>query len=438
MKKAFFFLLIAAVAGLTIWIRLSNRVSLGQAEILGGVVRTEIGDAERLYYLTSQWEKRIFFTSGRASASRKTASSLNIDLWEIDAATAEPLSRRRLKRVEVNLDSTALGMEQGILWARIPELVGIRLADGVIVVDHEKIAQRNPSIAGVFPKPPETFQMLPSSMQPLRFSAEGGMVVRLDDAREVRIDPVTAEATPYIAKKQDAEPPAEAPPAPPRTEVFSPRNGMDWAAMLRGIVLPPNADGKKWIGLLTEPDLAMMLENSALSSQMDFTKPQRSRLYRATLHEETSFMGTKIQHQNPTALPESPEFLMGGLLIQESSDSYTKSVMWRSEPDSVFVLSRDRLGDEGRMQIARISIDKGAPVWSVALPISNLSAWLPGEHHAIILGPDPSAPRSPMAEENDNTAHHILSLDLATGEWKSFNPDLHRDWPIEGSTEKSK
>jgi hypothetical protein len=74
---------------------------------------------------------------------------------------------------------------------------------------------------------------------------------------------------------------------------------------------------------------------------------------------------------------------------------------------------------------------------NVALPLATLSAWIPGEHHALIMGPAPSEKRSPMAAENDNPVLHILSVDLKIGAFQSFNPDLHRDWQMEESSENS-
>ena len=48
-----------------------------------------------------------------------------------------------------------------------------------------------------------------------------------------------------------------------------------------------------------------------------------------------------------------------------------------------------------------------------------------------MLGPDPTAQRSPMAEEQENPVMQIVSIDLVAGALKTFNPDLHRDWPAE-------
>lgn len=73
-------------------------------------------------------------------------------------------------------------------------------------------------------------------------------------------------------------------------------------------------------------------------------------------------------------LPESPDFLMAGLLAAEAGGYQAQTALWRRDPDSVFVLSRDRLGEEGRLQLARVAGPAGKPVWSTALPLSNMSA----------------------------------------------------------------
>ena len=65
---------------------------------------------------------------------------------------------------------------------------------------------------------------------------------------------------------------------------------------------------------------------------------------------------------------------MTGLLAAEAGGYQAQTALWRRDPDSVFVLSRDRLGEEGRLQLARVAGPAGKPVWSTALPLSNMSA----------------------------------------------------------------
>ncbi|WP_367872623.1 PA2928 family protein [Luteolibacter sp. Populi] len=435
MKKSalLFLILLGGIVVSWKWLKFGSRLFLSPPEISGGVLRTDEAAGGRLYYLTTQWEKRVSRSSSRSSSSTRTDSWLNTDLWELDAATAQPLSRRRIKRDKVNGDHKAMGMEQGVLWARIPELVGIRLADGEIIADSAKIEARNPALAGLMPKPAGTGIFLPESMQPLKFIPQSGMIVRLDDARQVRIDPLTLEATPYVKSKPTTGSSSAVEASAPALGMapMSISNGMDWYAMVRGLAMQGPEGGGQWLGLLSEPELATLQENHLVGHQMDFSTPARQKLYRAELKTVQEFLGPLVQYMDPAALPESPEFLMAGLLTQGSGGSSGQSAMWRRQPDSVFVLSRDRLGDQGRLQLARISGPKGTPVWSIALPLSNMSAWIPGERHALMLGPDPSAQRSPMAEEGENTVHQILAINLETGAVQSFNPDLHRDWPVQ-------
>ncbi len=435
--------------GAVVWMfgKDSSRIFLAPAEILGGPVRVVDAQGDRLYYVTSQWEKRLSRHGGsRWSSSTRTVGWLNVDLWALDAATAQPVFRKRLKRDRVNGDTAALGVEQGVLWARIPELVGIRLADGVIVADGARIVARNPSLAGLMPKPAAAGTFLTHEMQPLKFDADNGLLVRLDDARVFRIDPLTLGATLFVppaasyptyprSRPDPARTPAQKAPLNTTTRVVihTPAAGMDWESMVRGLVIDARGQTKDWLGLLADPELAEAKARHIVSDQMDFSVPRRQRLYHAKLEPIEDFFGSRLQFNKPELLPQSPEFLMGGLLTSDSGSWNESSAMWRRDPDSVFVLSRDRLGDEGRLQLARVAGPAGRPVWSVALPLSALRAWMPGERHALMLGPDPAAQHSPMAEEGENPPMQVISVDLVSGALQSFNPDLHRDWPIDGA-----
>ncbi len=439
MKKFLSLVLVTLlVGGAVLWVMgmAKSKVTRTPPEILGGPVRITDDQGDRLYYLTSQWEKRITRAGGsRYSSNWRTTNWLFIDLWAINPTTAQPIFRKRLKKDKVNADSTAMGVEQGVLWARIPELIGIRLEDGAIVADSGKIEIRNPSLKGLMPNPAQGGTFLPEMMQPLKFDPDVGMVVRLDDARQVRIDPLTLEASPHVPLSEEEKSKANAAKGSDRAKVERMSNGMEWRAMARSVVTQGADKDMDWMGLLSETELKQALERKVAGSQMDFTVPMHHRLYRARLTPGDPVFGMALEFRDAEPLPEGPEFLMGGLLTQNAPAWGERPALWRREPDSVFVISRDRLGDEGRMQVARIADPAGRTVWSAPLPLSAMSGWLPGERHALMFGAAPSARRSPEAEENENPVMHIVSLDLETGEVKTFNPDEHRDWPAEDLTE---
>lgn len=417
--------------GILAWqLFVQQRLSLSQPDIRGGVTRVADADGDRLYYLTTQWEKRVIYVGGsRTGSSSRTVSWLNTDLWAIDVATAQPVFRKRLKRSKENPDSAAMGVEQGVLWARLPELTGIRLADGVIVADRARIEAQNPSLAGLMPDPPEVGIFLPENMQPLKFVPGTGMIVRLDDARQVKIDPLTLEFTPYTPPRESNQGTAET--HPDRKAVNRISYGMDWDAMVRGVAMRLTDGRGDWLGLLSDSEFDFATERKQISHQMNFTQPMRHRLYRGRLKTVETFFGPAAELHDLAVLPESPEFLMGGLLTHQPGGAKPQAALWRREPDSVFVLFRDRLGNDGRLQISRIAGPEGKAAWSTALPLSNMGTWLPGERYALMLGPAPSEPHSPIAEERENPSTHLVSIDLETGVIATFNPDLHRDWPVD-------
>jgi hypothetical protein len=104
--------------------------------------------------------------------------------------------------------------------------------------------------------------------------------------------------------------------------------------------------------------------------------------------------------------------------------------MMRSDPNSLFVLARDRIDAAGQLSLARVPAS-GKPAWTTELKLSALSGWLPGETHAVMFGPYDRAERSPMAEPDEDQVMQVRSIDLRTGVLNSFNLDLHRDWPAE-------
>ena len=413
-----------------------TRHFLTPPDVSGGPVRIADASGDRVYLLTTQWQKRQLFFSGRAVSSRgRTVSQLNVDLWVLDAATAQLVFRRRIREAEVNADAAAMGVDQGVMWARLPELVGIRLSDGEIVADRERIAARNPVLAGLLPLPPDSATFLTQQMQPHKFTADAGLVIRLDDARRVRIDPVTLQASPYEPPREEEsrDRAARAPLGSGRVVIESMANGMEWRAMVRGLLVDKPGGGNEWLALLAESELSQLKSHRpTVGAQMDFTEPRRHRLYRVSLEPVEDFFGKRLEFGKAQVLPESPDFLMAGLLIQDRPSYQEQSALWRRNPDSVFVLSRDRLGDAGRLQLARVTGPRGRPAWTTALPLSNLSSWLPGERHAVMIGPAPGVPQPPGAEENENAPVHVLSIDLDTGALRAFDLGQNRGTPAIG------
>jgi hypothetical protein len=417
-----------------------TRHFLSPPDVRGGPVRIADASGDRVYLLTTQWQKRQLYNSGRAvSRHGRTVAQVNVDLWAFDAATARPVFRRRIREAKINGDAAAMGVDQGVMWARLPELVGIRLSDGEIVADRERIGARNPALANLLPLPPEPGTFLTQEMQPLEFTADAGLVIRLDDARRVRIDPATLRATPYEPPREKSrDSGTRAPLGAGRVVIESMAQGMEWRAMVRGLVIDKPGGGNEWLALLAESELSQLKSRRpTVGAQMDFSEPRRHRLYRVGLRPVEDFFGKRLAFGEAQVLPESPDFLMAGLLTQDRPSYREQGALWRRNPDSVFVLSRDRLGDSGRLQLARVTGPSGRPAWTTALPLSNLSGWLPGERHAVMIGPAPGLPQPPTAEEDENAPLHLLSVDLDTGALQAFDLGQNRGMPAIGGKDPS-
>lgn len=396
-------------------------------EIRGAPVRVEVDGQDRLYLLTTQWERHFSRARG-ATSERRVRSAVHLDLWTLDAATAQPLSRHRIRAKQADVHSRPLGVENGVLWAQIPELVGIRLADGRIVADAAAIEARNPALAGLLPASDTTAVHTSEAMRPLRFLPEAGLVLLLADARRVRIDALSLLATPFVENSTASATGAIATTRREPLAMYS--QGVIWQSRVRGLLI--GAD--QWLGLIADDELPDAQARGVLTEQLDYSVLRRYRLYRGVLREQGTFFGRQRRLVDLRALPDRPDFLMGGLLVAGPARWEPQPALWRSDPDSVFVLAPDRLGAGARLHLSRVAADAGSG-WSVGLPIAELHAWLPAERHALLLGTAPDAPRSARAQPGDNPPQRVIAIDLHSGALRDFDLDAQRDWGLERSGE---
>lgn len=245
----------------------------GPARMAIGVLRLASDQGDRLAFLTSQWERRHVYVGGRRTgSSRRSVAHLHIDFWLIDVATARPLRRVRLGTDKQLGDLAVLGADRGILWARLPDLIGVRLADGAVVADRARMAAANPALASVLPQPPDRTLFLTPQQQRLRFTLADGLVMLLDDGRRVRVDPSTLQAH-ALGAAAETEP--EAATGAQRQRALAPANGMQWKAMVRGLNIARTDRDLDWLGLVAEREVAQIARESQTTSVPDFTRPER-------------------------------------------------------------------------------------------------------------------------------------------------------------------
>ncbi|WP_293356002.1 PA2928 family protein [Phenylobacterium sp.] len=365
------------------------------ADVQGEPVRTATADGDRVFLMTSQW--RTYRTRGTRTGTSYT--KLLVDVWGFDAATARPVWRQRIAddRGGVNMGRKILGVQGGVLWLLDGKgLLGLSPRDGAEVADNATLEAANPALRGVMPIEDRYYRFDP---QGLSFTAADGRDWRLTGQ---------GSATVPDGPRLDLD----AQRAPARPGISIPANTAGgigtWAFYTRGL----NINGKMWLGLLAEPEVAAFREQGVIGG-VDPARYPRARVWSARIGSKPTFFGPKATFTDFKPLPEGPEFLTAGLLEDNRCCHRTPILLFK--PDSVLVLHRDRLGAAGRLKLTRVSGPLGRPLWTVELPATELEAVMPGETSLVLLGRRDEPPLFPRRDSRPESIDQLVSIDLRTG-----------------------
>lgn len=366
--------------------------------------RARVAGQDRIYLLTSQVEHPLVWRTlmgGRWRTVDAGRSRVNIDLWALDAGTLKPVWRSRIPhREQSSLRGAALlGIDGDTVWAHAGQPLALSARDGALLADAATLVRRNPGLAGQLPDEAKYFQM------------DAAGVWLLDaQARHWRIDAASFAATPVDRSR----------PAPRNPRVVLPAKvgagQLLSYSQQRGVDL-----GHRWLGMFSDmemralqagfhaakhgdgPAKRLMAYNDAHGSLRDLGGiGQRRRLWQADRRMVSAApegwndpspdgspsvlpdnWGQKAEYANFRPLPESVEYLDGGLVALET---YRGLPVLLRAPDSVLVLHRDRMGEHGQYRLARVAGPQGKQLWNAALPLTNLNAILPGEGSLVLLG----------------------------------------------------
>ena len=103
--------------------------------------------------------------------------------------------------------------------------------------------------------------------------------------------------------------------------------------------------------------------------------------------------------------------------------------MWYREPDSVVVLHHDKLGDAGRLRLARVAGPGGRVVRDAALPLAELTSatYVPGQ--VVLFGSAPNPAHNPDAQASREQHEVLVAVDVPTGTVTSFDLTAERIRP---------
>lgn len=404
-------------------------VSFYQTELeppktIGSPLRMAAANGDAVFLMTSQYEMRVVGGGSRWNTVRGFEKVMHVDLWRFDASTMQPAWRKRLL-TEDNSNSLELGFmgaDGDRLWIFLRQPMVYSAANGDVLANAAAIEARNASLRGV----------LPRQMNHYRFDGGHGFVFTAADARAWLLDAQTLTALPW----QPAS-------AKPRAGAIAPAYFVPTSLtsfQKRGLLLP-----KQWLGVLTDEEAAALKppvdvpgqrrgaydtfkEYNRAPPDLSHAGPKRYRLWRSKVEMISAApagwsrdlpdnWGLRPYFSNFSAFEKSPEFLQAGLL----SDGRSNLPILLKEPDSVLVLHRDRIDEDGRLQVTRIAGPDGRVLWDAALPLSLVQSVIPGTDAVLLFGRGYVQPRQ-INRDPYHTAHEwLISLDTAKGAVRAFN-----------------
>ena len=386
--RALIALFIFGLVPLSIYViaRMFTETGLSPIGLFDAPVFTEGEAGERAFLLTGQW--RRMRQPGRNS-SGYTYTDFYVDLWAVDAVTAKPVWRKRLETERGGgfLDRSLLGVDRGTIWLLMKgKLVAVSAADGAVIAPVGRVEQENPELKGLMPVDPRYFAF-----------DRRGLYITAADARGWRVDPTTFK----VSVDTDPATPIEGA-FPP--EFISP--GSSGLHLVRGIDVPDH-----WLGLLTEEEAKFFEEHNDVAGLSGET---RRRLWGAKALKGTDFFGEYLDYAELKPLPSTPEFLDGGLL-REYQVGTQLPALWMREPDSVFVLHRERLGEAGKLRLTRVAGPEGNVVWETPLPLTMVQSVKRMEKTILIFGKEYIEGDPEISDTLRDSPQRLVAVDLSTG-----------------------
>lgn len=361
--------------------------------LMGAPVFTKIAEGERTYLLTGQW--RLIRPPGRYT-SGYDYTEFYVDLWAVDSVTAQTVWRKRLEteRGGGMIDRDLLGVDGNVVWLLLHgKLVALSAADGSVLAPVGRVEEANPELKGLMPVDARYFAF-----------DHRGLCITAADARQWRVDPetfkVTAVETVPKPAKEGAFPP----------EFISP--GISGLHLVRGLDMTD-----AWLGLLTDAEAKSFEESDRAP---DLTQETRRRLWRARVMDAKGEMGKLRDYSDLKLLPEAPEFLDGGLL-REYSKAHQLPALWATDPASVFVLHRERLGKAGKLRLARVSGPDGDVVWEAPLPLTVVQSVKRMENIILLFGIEYIEGDPDISDALRDSPARLVSIELATGTLHVFS-----------------
>lgn len=358
----------------------------------GAPVVARFDDGDRAFLLTGQWRTLTF--TGRGGTGRST-TNFYVDLWSFDAATAKPLWRKRLEseRGGGYHDRTLMGVHGKTVWLLIRQKpVALSAEDGEVLLAAGKLEERNPELRGLMPTEERYFT----------FDARG-LLITAADARQWRIDPETFKAQP-VASDTPPDPRAFPP-------VYYTPNGTQ-LHLVRSVESPD-----RWLGMMTDDEASFLEEHDTVGESYEDV---RRKMWSARLEKKTEFLGERLDYVNLSPVPGTADYL-GGKFLREYDRASQLPAIQLAEPDSVLLLSRERLGQAGKLRLARVAVADGKILWDARLPLTEIQSVRHLDESILLFGIEYTEGDPEIRDALRDSPRRLVAIDLASGTPQAFS-----------------
>lgn len=358
----------------------------------GAPVVAKYDDGDRAFLLTGQWRTLTF--TGRGSTGRST-TNFYVDLWSFDAATAKPLWRKRLEseRGGGYHDRTLMGVHGKTVWLLIrQQIVAISAENGAVLLTAGKLEGLNPELRGLMPT------------EDRYFTFDGrGLLITTADARQWRIDPSTFKVQP-VASDTPPDPRAFPP-------VYYTPNGTS-LHMVRSVASP-----ERWLGMMTDDEAKFFEKNNDVGESYE---DERRRMWSARIEKQAGFLGEWPDYVDVLPVPGTADYL-GGKFLREYDTADQLPAIQIGEPDSVLLLSRERLGQAGKLRLARVAVADGKTLWDVGLPLTEIQSVRRLDKSILLFGIEYTEGDPEISDPLRDSPRRLVAIDLAGGTPQAFS-----------------
>jgi len=393
---ALMILTLALVAGGAFWL---VRDSTERRPVVrsGPPAVVQWGDTRPVLWLLTRQEERHH-------QSKRTVTRVRFELHGHDVETAQRLWTRHLLTVsDPGREPVGhiLGQQGPVVWLFLNDQpVAVAHKDGSVVGDGQRIVERNPGLAPMWPRDPGSFAF------------DDRLIVTTADALHWEVESQSLAASAY--RPEDDQRFARA-----RYRARS-WNGSFQTNDFRTRHL--RSLDERWFGLFTDREAKEAADDGFGSNfkdpdrVIDDGKEARRRFWLARIGKTRAF--SEGRHDRIEALspvPDSPLFLQGGLL----KTSGIREAYKPGADGGAIVMHRTRVDAQGQLVLTRVD-PQLKPRWKTELPIIELHNRWELPERLLLLG-------SAAPSVNDEVRSHelLLSLNLDDGSLRQF--DLQRD-----------